>query len=158
MKINLPAIVLFMLPVLAGCLGPAPKTPAYWTIDVDSADKVAFVTVCAPYGGQRIAVLRQDGSIAFDPANSFAAAPASILKDSLVARGGKGAVMVRRLALDCRAEGRRDAVVSLEIVSGNRASKGNAAEPTADGNYSKAFSSAFTKAYAEALEGLKAAK
>ena len=37
---------------LAGCLGPAPKTPAYWTIDVDSADKVAFVTVCAPYGGQ----------------------------------------------------------------------------------------------------------
>jgi len=88
------------------------------------------------------AVLRSDGSIAFDPRNSFAAAPGSIIKDAVVGRGGEGSLFVRRLALDCRAEGRRDAVVSLEIVSGNRASKGNAAEPTADGNYSKAFSSA----------------
>ena len=124
-------IALLAVPVLVGCLGSAPKPPVTWTIDVESDAKVAFAAVCAPYGGQRFAVLRSDGSIAFDPRNSFAAAPGSIIKD---------------------------AVVSLEIVSGNRASKGNAAEPTADGNYSKAFSSAFTKAYAEALEGLKAAK
>ena len=97
-------IALLAVPVLAGCLGSAPKPPVTWTIDVESDAKVAFAAVCAPYGGQRFAVLRSDGSIAFDPRNSFAAAPGS------------------------------------------------------DGNYSKAFSSAFTKAYAEALEGLKAAK
>ena len=143
---------------LAGCLGPAPKTPAYWTIDVDSADKVAFVTVCAPYGGQRIAVLRQDGSIAFDPANSFAAAPASILKDSLVARGGKGAVMVRRLALDCRAEGRRDALVDVEYSIGEKTGSGSASVPTPDGNYSAAFSLAFEKAYLQAVKAAAEAR
>ena len=62
------------------------------------------------------------------------------------------------LALDCRAEGRRNAVVSLEIVSGDRVSKGDATEPTADGNYSASFSRAFSKAYAHAIEGLKAEK
>ena len=146
------------VPVLAGCLASAPKPPVNWTIEIESDAKVAFAAVCAPYGSQRIAVLRPDGSIAFDPRNAFAATPGSIIKDAVVGRKGEGSLFVRKLALDCRAEGRRDAVVSLEIVSGNRASKGNAAEPTADGNYSKAFSSAFTKAYAEALEGLKAAK
>ena len=129
---------------LSGCLGPAPKTPAYWTIDVDSADKVAFVTVCAPYGGQRIAVLRQDGSIAFDPANSFAAAP--------------GAVMVRRLALDCRAEGRRDALVDVEYSLGEKTGSGSASVPTPDGNYSAAFSLAFEKAYLQAVKAAAEAR
>ncbi len=51
-----------------------------------------------------------------------------------------------------------NAVVSLEIVSGDRVAKGDATEPTADGNYSAAFSRAFSKAYAHAIEGLKAEK
>ena len=58
----------------------------------------------------------------------------------------------------CRAAGRRNAVVSLEVVVGDRVGKGEAAEPTADGNYSAAFSHAFSKAYANAIEGLKAGK
>ena len=151
-------MVFLLFPVLAGCLGSAPKPPVSWTIDIDTDVKVAFATVCAPYGGQRFAVLRPDGSVAFDPCNAFAASPGSILKDAVVGRKGEGSLFVRRLALDCRAEGRRDAVVSLEIVSGNRAGKGEAAESTADGNYSKAFSAAFAKAYAEAVGSLKSAK
>lgn len=143
---------------LAGCLGPAPKTPAYWTIDVESDAKAAFVTVCAPYGGQRIAVLRQDGSIAFDPANSFAASPSAILKDALVVRGGKGALMIRRLALDCRAAGRRDALVEIDYILGERTGKGSASVTTSDGNYSTAFSRAFEKAYAQAVKAAEDAK
>ena len=146
---------LLFVPVLAGCLGSAPKPPMNWTIDIESDAKVAFAAVCAPYGGQRIAVLRPDGSIAFDPCNAFAAAPGSIIKDAVVGRKGEGSLFVRKLALDCRAEGRRDAVVSLEIVSGDRVGKGEATELTSDGNYSAAFSRAFSRAYANALEELK---
>ena len=146
---------LLFVPVLAGCLGSAPKPPVNWTIDIESDVKVAFAAVCAPYGGQRIAVLRPDGSIAFDPCNAFAAAPGSIIKDAVVGRKGEGSLFVRKLALDCRAEGRRDAVVSLEIVSGDRVGKGEATELTSDGNYSAAFSRAFSRAYANAIEELK---
>ena len=146
---------LLFVPVLAGCLGSAPKLPVNWTIDIESDAKVAFAAVCAPYGGQRIAVLRPDGSIAFDPCNAFAAAPGSIIKDAVVGRKGEGSLFVRKLALDCRAEGRRDAVVSLEIVSGDRVGKGEATELTSDGNYSAAFSRAFSRAYANAIEELK---
>ena len=146
---------LLFVPMLAGCLGSAPKPPVNWTIDIEPDAKVSFATVCAPYGGQRIAVLRPDGSIAFDPRNSFAAAPGSIIKDAVVGRKGEGSLFVRKLALDCRAEGRRDAVVSLEIVSGDRVGKGEATELTSDGNYSAAFSRAFSRAYANAIEELK---
>ena len=146
---------LLFVPVLAGCLGSAPKPPVNWTIEIESDAKVAFAAVCAPYGGQRIAVLRPDGSIAFDPCNAFAAAPGSIIKDAVVGRKGEGSLFVRKLALDCRAEGRRDAVVSLEIVSGDRVGKGEATELTSDGNYSAAFSRAFSRAYANAIEELK---
>ena len=146
---------LILAAATAGCLGPAPKPPANWTIDVDTEVKASFVTVCAPYGGQRIAVLRQNGSIAFDPCNSFAAAPTSILKDALVSRGGKLSLVVRRLALDCRAPGQRDALVELELISGDRSAKGAASVPTPDGNYSSAFSRAFAKAFDEAWKGLK---
>ena len=87
-----------------------------------------------------------------------AAAPGSIIKDAVVGRKGEGSLFVRKLALDCRAEGRRDAVVSLEIVSGDRVGKGEATELTSDGNYSAAFSRAFSRAYADAIDGLKAEK
>ena len=150
-------VSLFAL-VLAGCLGAPPKPPVNWTIEVASGARVASVAVCAPYGGQRLAVLRHDGSIAFDPCNSFAAAPAAILRDAIASRRGEGALVVRRLALDCRAQGQRDAVVELEIALGERIGRGASAEPTADGNYTAAFSSAFEKAYAQALKELESAK
>ncbi len=142
----------------AGCLAPAPKPPVHWTIDIETQDKCAFAMVCAPYGGQRIAVLRPNGSIAFDPCNAFAAQPSSIIKDAVVSRGGRGALVVRRLALDCRAEGRRNALVELELADGKTVSRGSAAEPTGDGNFTAAFSAAFEKAYGKACEGFKTAK
>ena len=148
------AVTVFAV-ALAGCLGPAPKAPVNWTIDVDAGARVASVAVCAPYGGQRIAVLRPNGSIAFDPSNSFAASPSAILKDALVSRGGRGAVTVRRLALDCRAKGRRSALVELEMSLGERTAKGEASVPTPDGNYTAAFSSAFSRAFAQARKELE---
>ena len=45
---------LLFVPVLAGCLGSAPKPPVNWTIDIEPDAKVAYAAVCAPYGGQRI--------------------------------------------------------------------------------------------------------
>lgn len=144
--------------LLAGCLGSAPKAPAYWTINVESAEKAASVVVCAPYGGQRFAVLRGNGSIAFDPCNSFAASPSAILKDALVARGGGGAVMVRKIALDCREAGRRDALVELDISLGDRVAGGAASVSAADGNYTAAFTRAFAEAYAEARKGVASGK
>jgi len=150
--------LLLLAPALAGCLGTAPKPPVNWNIEVETDAKVAFATVCAPYGGQRIAVLRPDGSIAFDPFNSFAASPGAILKDAVVGRGGKGALFVRRLALDCREAGMRNAVVELEIADGTHTAKGSASEPTADGNFTAAFSRAFGSAYAKATEQFRSAK
>ena len=97
-------------------------------------------------------------SVSCERSNSFAAAPASILKDSLVARGGKGAVMVRRLALDCRAAGRRDALVDVEYVLGEKTGSGSASVPTPDGNYSAAFSLAVEKAYSQAAKSAAEAR
>lgn len=151
-----PAILLAA--ACAGCLASAPRPPVNWTIDIETDAKSATAIVCAPYGGQRIAVLRPDGSIAFDAFNVFAAAPASIIKDAVVARGGKGALVVRRLALDCRAPGRRDAVVELEITDGTRLAKGSAAESTSSGNFSSAFSRAFERAYGKAAEEFRSGK
>ncbi len=140
----------------AGCLAPAPKAPSYWTIDIDAKTKTAFAAVCAPYGGQRLAVLRPDGSIAFDPCNSFAAPPSAIVKDALVSRGGKGSLLVRRIALDCRAAGRREALVELELTKDGRTSAASVSESAASGNYTAAFSLAFEKAFEKALKGMAA--
>ena len=39
---------LLFVPVLAGCLGSAPKPPVNWTIDIEPDAKVAYAAVCAP--------------------------------------------------------------------------------------------------------------
>lgn len=151
-------LTFLVVPVLAGCLGAPPKPPVNWTIEMDDDAKVASAAVCAPYGGQRIAVLRPDGSIAFDAFNAFAAAPGQIIKDALVGRRGEGALVVRRLALDCRFAGRRNALVELELTLGGATGRGSASVPTPDGNYTAAFSQAFAKALAQARERLASAK
>jgi hypothetical protein len=151
-------MTILLVPVLAGCLGSGPKPAVNWTIEADSDAKVASATVCAPYGGQRIAVLRPDGSIAFDAFNAFAAAPGLIIKDALVGRRGEGSLVVRRIALDCRSAGRRNALVELELTVGGATGKGSASEPTPDGNYTAAFSRAFAEALARAREGLASEK
>lgn len=147
-----------LVPVLAGCLSSAPKSPVNWTLEFKPASRVAQVVVCAPYGGTRLAVLRPNGSIAFDAFNAFAATPAAIIGDACASRRARGSLIVRKLALDCREEGRRDALVELDLSleDGGPRGHGSAAVPTDDGNYTAAFSSALQQAYDEALEGLKA--
>ena len=140
--------------------------------------RLAQVGVRAPFDGRQFAVLRPDGSVAFDPFNAFAAHPAALIRgaaeDALAASGAFSHVVaanspasarfelevsVTRLALDCTAEGRRDAVVSLScaLIEGRRAvaaAHGEGASPTADGDYSAAFSRAFSSAVASAVAAL----
>lgn len=134
-----------------------------------------LVDVRAPFNGARLAVLRADGSIAFDSYNSFAAQPAAILRGAAmdvmessaafekVVSGSSSAsaplaaeITLNRLALDCRTEGHRDASVSLSLVLvGNRtvlaSSSAEAAEPVGGGDYSAAFSRAFSRALSTAI-------
>lgn len=155
---NKKLIAFLLVPALAGCLSPAPKSPVNWTLEFEAPARVAQVVVCAPYNGTRLAVLRPNGSIAFDGFNAFAAPPASIIGDACASRRAHGALIVRKLALDCRTEGRRDALVELDLAledNGPRA-HGRAAVPTADGNFTAAFSTALLQACNQALEGLKA--
>ena len=175
------------LPLLGGCVFSSPKAPKTWNIEWGKtgveriereklpAVKLMLVDVRAPYNGARLAVLRSDGSIAFDSYNSFAAQPAAILRGAAmdvmesstafeaVVSGSSSAsaplaaeIMVSRLALDCQTEGHRDASVLLTIVLvGNRtvlsSASAEASEPVEDGNYSAAFSRAFSRALLTAI-------
>lgn len=142
--------------VLTGCLGSAPKRPVCWTIETEPLAAVGRVVVSAPYSGTRFAVLRADGSLAFDAYNVFAASPSAILSDALVSRRKNGVLTVRKLALDCRKPDQREAVVELEILRWGVTVKGAASAPTADGNYTAAFSAAFSAAYRQAVQALPA--
>lgn len=182
---NLKTFPFLLAPVLAGCLGPAPTASENWTIecaDVPQNEAVrgtetvrlAQVNVRAPFDGRRFAVLRPDGSVAFDAFNGFAAPPAALMRDAaedffarvpvyrrvVSANSAASAryvleISVTRLALDCRREGRRDASVALSLVvldgrTVQAVRRGEASAPTDDGNYSAAFSRAFTDALAAA--------
>ena len=175
--------------LVAGCLSSGPRPAVNWTVEslpVTAAAapkwgvvRVAQVNVRAPYDGVRFAVLRPDGSIAFDAYNAFAASPAAILRgtacDIMAASGLFTRVLpsssaaaadvsveitVERLAVDCRVKGARHAVVSLavrllkgrEVVS---SATGEGSLPAAAGGYTAAFSSAFNRALSEALKRLQ---
>ena len=180
-------MTLVLLPLAAGCLSSAPKAPINWLVEVKAPAqrgetalstvgtvRLASVNVRAPYDGARIAVLRPDGSIAFDAHNVFAAKPATLLKgpaeDLLAGSGAYGTVIgsssyaaarrsveveVTRLAFDCTGEQRLAVVeLSLLVLEGRelkevRCGRG-AVEPGDD--FSRAFSEAFAAAMHEALE------
>ncbi|MDY3229147.1 MAG: hypothetical protein SOW92_05785 [Kiritimatiellia bacterium] len=182
--------LLALAAVLTGCMSPAPKAPSCWTVALDpvpifaaatpkfGVTRLSQVTVRAPFDGSRLAVLRHDGSIAFDPFNSFAAQPAALLRgtaqDVLAASGlfrqvlhGTSTaqaslgveIVVTRLALDCTKKGARKAVVGLTLVmmdgrSVTASCVGEGSAKADDGNFSAAFSSAFTAALAGALSKL----
>ncbi len=187
--------VLTFLPLLllVGCLGSGPKAPVCWIFgasdakiapaDADALRKPARIgelSVRAPYDGLPLAVLRADGSVAFDPCNSFAARPSALLKgaaeDVLAASGAYDFqsaadprilafvdVTVTRLALDCKTEGCRKAVVDVVVVERQggrihpdkvRVAAGAGSVDAADGNYSRAFSQALADALAGALADL----
>ena len=171
----------------AGCLSSPPEAPVNWTVEWMPGGNTAavsprfglvrpsLVSVRPPYDGSRIAVLRPDGSIAFDAFNVFAASPAALLRgavgDVLSASGEFAGVLdaassanaqylaevtVRRLALDCRKEGRRDACVDLTftLLEGRRpvaTKSASSSEPAPLGNYSAAFSAAFARALQSAV-------
>ena len=140
--------------------------------------RLAIVYVRAPYDGKELTVLRPDGSVAFDPYNQFAATPASLIKGAAldVLRGtGLFAgvqpsittadvktsleLVMDELALDCRKEGERKASARLILVMVRdrqvvAAERGSAVVDAADGNYSDAFGTAFTKALAAAAAKL----
>ena len=171
--------------VLAGCLTSRAPEVACWNLeyaaDAAKADarlgvvRVSQVVVRAPYAAKGIAVLRANGTIAFDPYNEYAAGPAALLKgvvsDVMVASGLFKAVVsesssvkasllaevtVTRLAIDCREEGvrRASAELLLQLVDGREISaavKGAGAADAADGNYGAALSRAVTDALAAAL-------
>lgn len=173
-----------VLVLLQGCLASAPKRPVQWLVEpVDSSNgsrvttsataRLSRLTVLPPYDGTAIAVLRADGSIAFDGCNAFAAAPSALLANAVIAAlrreyptvlfgGATGAdvsceVMVRKFALDCRVPGRRVARVELTVnrLSGRpqtvRVQDGTGESDAADGNYSRAFSQALAAAMEDAL-------
>ncbi len=87
-------LLLSFLSALTGCLGSAPKAPAYWLFGSAPLSarapavappsfgtvRVAQLNVLAPYDGMRLAVLRDGGEVAFDACNSFAASPAALLR------------------------------------------------------------------------------
>lgn len=137
------------------------------------------IVVRAPYDAPAMTVLRADGTVAFDPLNAFAASPTKLLRgamfDAMVASGlfgeviGTGSiatapssaeVVIDRLALDCRQEGERKAVVELHvrILKGHEivaTAKGSGAADAASGDYGAAFSDALSSAFSMAFGQLR---
>ena len=182
--------------LLSGCLSLSAEAPTEtnWTINFEPAPRqtavaaaestsrgsvrVSQVLVRAPYDVREFAVLRADGSLAFDAYNRFAAQPAALLKgaiqDAFLSQGSFRAAIqassqltadvtaettVTRLALDCRESGKRHAVVELSVLLlKDRAvfasARGEGRADAADGNYSRAFSQAFSQAMTAALAEL----
>lgn len=168
---------------LAGCFSASRPEAAQWTVEI-SGDRseprwqapkfgvcrLLQVSVRAPYDSKSVAVMRPDGSLAFDPYNRFSAAPSALLKgaalDALQSSGAFKAIVdsassvrcdtsleltATRIALDCREDGRCDALVelSLSLIERRefvRTVKSSGRAPAADGNYTKAFSKAFDSA------------
>ncbi|MBR2839413.1 MAG: hypothetical protein IKE55_11550 [Kiritimatiellae bacterium] len=180
-------VPLFAVCVLAGCLTSTPPEVACWNVEYAGSSqtaretprfgvaRVSQVAVRSPYCVKGIAVMRANGTVAFDPYNEYAAGPGAILKgvvqDALAASGlfkavveapssAKSSLLVEvsftRLALDCRVEGARRAVAELELrLVGDRdivaRAKGSGDADAADGNYGAALSGAVSEALSAAL-------
>lgn len=182
--------LLLLLPLLAGCFTTKTPPVAYWTVVPMNAGQAvaekptlgevrfAIVSVRSPYDGKELAVLRPDGSMAFDPYNQFAAVPSALIKGTaldILRNTGlfKGVqpgtttadvnasleLTVDEFALDCRVAGQNRASVRLTLAMvRNRqviaVGRGASAIDVTAGNYSVAFGSAFTKALVSAASQL----
>ncbi len=140
--------------------------------------RIAQVNVRAPYDGTRLAVLRPDGSIAFDAYNTFAASPSALLRglaEDVTASSGVFARVVHptsaastpyaleftvtTLALDCTSAGKRAAHVDVQVIllKGREVvaqARGTGSVPTETGAYTDAFSAAASAAFTAALSVL----
>ena len=145
---------------------------------IDKVARLGSITVAAPYDKSALAVKRADGSLAFDAYNVFASSPSALLRAPLAALleddGRFGRVLssvstarststleavVTDLSLDCTVENRRTAKVSISIaVIENREVKifldGSGSADAASGDYSAAFSEAFSQAVFDALRSM----
>lgn len=174
-------IAVALLPVLSGCLSASTPKVTQWLLEYRGPGKatrmpkydvgrVSQVLVRSPYNEVGIAVLRADGSVAFDPYNEYAANPTAMLKgfvfDAMDGSGLFGTVvnpsssvksqamtevLISRLALDCRQEGVRKAVASVRVrilTDAERAlyAQGEGEADAKDGNYGAAFSAALSAA------------
>lgn len=184
------AFYFILMIVFCGCLSSAPTASKKWYVTGIKGEmseifalrkpsvKISRVSVRPPYDGTSLAVLRTDGSIAFDPCNAFASNPERLLSgavfDALESSGFADVVLdskssipsplklevtVTRLALDCRMKGRRDASVGviLRLCESGKVlsvSRGESTAPTGEADYTKSFSTAFTRAMSEALKRL----
>lgn len=156
---------------------PAAATPASF-----AATRLGSVSVLAPGDARGLVVRRADGSLARDPYNVFLAAPAVLLRApalALVTADGRfGHVLdasssasvdavleftVTDLSLDCAAKPRAASVaVAVTVVRADRgprtvvlAGTGSARADASAGDYSAAFSRAFSDAARAALASLK---
>ena len=183
-------IVFSFIPVLAGCLTASAPKVSQWILEYQGAvrtaqvakydvGRVSQVLVRSPYNEVGIAVLKADGSVAFDPYNEYAANPTAMLKgmvsDAMSASGIFGSVVnasssvkssamveafFTRLALDCREEGTRRASVAVIVRvlgSNERAgiAKGEGVADAADGNFGAALSAAASTALRSAFDQLR---
>ena len=96
------------------------------------------------------------------PKKADFASPKTIMNTSVVSATSDLAmeIVVTRLALDCRAEGRRDASVALAVaLVGGRSvvstARGEASAPVGEGDFSAAFSKAFEEALLGAVRSLR---
>ena len=179
-------VAFLVLPVLVGCLSASSPKVTQWLLEYRGpvratrlpkyeVGRVSQILVRSPYNEIGIAVLRADGSMAFDPYNEYAANPTALLKgvalDAMDASGLFGTVLnpsstvrssalvevlIGRLALDCRKEGERKAVASARvriIADGEKplCAKGEGEADAKDGNYGAALSDALSRALHSAL-------
>ena len=180
-------VAILMTAPLAGCLTLSPSECTDWNVECAEATmrvaerpkfgvaRLSLVELRAPYAAREIAVLRANGSVAFDQCNSYAASPVLLLRGvalealdrSRLFSGVVGAssavdsdvdveVAVTRLALDCREENARRAVaaVSVRLVRAHKIVAHVAGRGSADAsgpNYSASLSDAVTSAFSDAL-------
>lgn len=182
------ACLLVAMSALTGCMTSSVPDVTCWNLEFSGKQeapkprfgiaRVSQIVARAPYGGKNLAVLRADGSVAFDHYNEFSAGLVPLLKgvvfDAAKASGAfKGVVgatssagsdvfvevTLTRLALDCREAGSRRAVaeVQVQLVDGRdivSSATGSGAADAADGKYGSAFSGAVSDALAAALSRL----
>ena len=183
-------IALSLIPLLSGCLSASAPRVTQWLLEYKGpvratrltkyeVGRVSQVLVRSPYNEVGIAVLRADGSMAFDPYNEYAANPTAMLKgfvfDAMDASGIFGTVVnpsssvksqalvevvIARLALDCRREGERKAVASVRVrlISDDGKAlhvQGEGTVDAKDGNYGAALSNALSMALNSAFGQLR---
>lgn len=182
-------IIFVLLPVLAlsGCLSVSPDESHLWLVGYRpeglapakakyGVTRLIQLVVRSPFDAFPMAVLRADGTVAFDAYNKFPAMPSQLFRgpilDALTASGlftrvvGPTSsatsdmiveVAIEKLVLDCSDANARAADVSLAVrlLNAQRhivcVALGSAKVDAQSGNYGEAFSLALSRALTQAI-------